>query len=76
MRVSDYVTNREYEILFGPHKGMILPVGSFVKPISGYYLPAHIKDSVAYRFFDSEKDLFCYCRYGIILFPKDLVRRI
>jgi len=65
----------EYSIQNSDTKQTItLPAGSFVKPIQDVYLPKHVKESLDYKYHDPRKDIFCYCRYGIIPVPKKIIR--
>lgn len=59
-----------------------LPAGSFIVPISEYYLPDHIKKLDAldlwgkYRLSFKDEYQFCYTRVGIIPIPQPLIRKI
>lgn len=76
MATPDYVLDQEYNIDLGLFKNIVLPAGSFVKPIDTIWLPKHILEGTDYRFFDPRVEVFCYCRYGIQLFPKKIIRRV
>lgn len=48
---------------------VVLPRGSFVRPIREGLLPAHVKNSLSHAFFDRHTESYCYTRYGIIVIP-------
>lgn len=54
----------------------ILNPGEFVRPINSRYLPQHIKDTMAFKWHDPERDVFCYTKLGIVLIPIDKMRRV
>lgn len=66
---------KDYKVSAGWNE-VVLPVGSFVKPLELTYLPQHIKDGNDYRWYTPSKEVFVYCHYGIVLLPRDLIRRI
>jgi hypothetical protein len=55
---------------------VVLPAGSFVRPINIYYLPAHIKANVRLYPVDLNKFVFCYTHYGITAVPISRIRKV
>lgn len=76
MKIPTYITTEEHRIYMGISDAKVLVAGAFVKPIGLQYLPAHIKDTTDYRFFDPKTDVFVYCSFGIIKLPQAIVREI
>lgn len=56
-----------------------LPAESFVREISEYYLPKHIKEEEekkpAWDKFKPDTQIYVYCHYGIVPIPKRILRR-
>ncbi len=46
---------------------VVIPAGSYVRPIDRYYIPAHVKES--YPFFDPKVESFIYTKFGIFVIP-------
>jgi len=69
MKITDYKTKEECNCwtTSDPMTRQTLPAGIFVKPLDVYYLPQHIKESLAYKWYDSTKDVFVYCSVGIVV---------
>lgn len=76
MKTPDYVLTEDYILKSDSGNDNTLAAGTFVRPISYNYLPAHIKDSIMGRWFDPDKQVFCWCRQGIFLFPLRIIRRV
>lgn len=82
VKVPTYMTVEEYEISNGSYimsasQSKVLPAGAFVKPIHDSYLPRHIKDSDEYmRSKLTDKNVFCYCFFGIVLLPWSIIREV
>lgn len=76
MATPDYVLTEDYNIMSSSGQDDVLKAGTFIRPISWYYLPAHIKDSIAGRWHNPELKVFCWCRRGIIEIPLTIVRKI
>lgn len=74
MKTPDYVLHTDFTYHESSHDTKVLRAGSFVQPIDIYYIPKHIKDN--YKFFDTEKETFCYTHYGIIVIPRNLIRMV
>jgi len=70
MSTPDYVLTESHTFGPGPADKRTLEAGSFVRPIHIYYVPKNLLDG-----HDSEKEIFCYTRYGIISIPLKIVRR-
>jgi len=71
--VPEYVVMVEYACKlndFGDTK--TLPAGAYVKPIDLYYISPVTLEK--WKFFNKEKEVFCYTAYGILPIPKNIVR--
>lgn len=73
-RTPNYVLDRPHTFYRGGHDSRTLPAGSFVRPIELKYVPAHILDDEQWRWFNKEREVFCFTRYGIIPIPKEYLR--
>jgi len=54
-------------------EGRTLPAGAWVKPIQLDYVPKHVKEDERWKDFNKDKEVFVYCRFGIIALPKHIV---
>lgn len=74
-KVPEFITTEDYK--FGPlNDERVLPKGSFIKPIDVYYLPKHCYNYPTTMYYNKDRDVFIYCRFGIITIPKKLVLEI
>ncbi len=76
MSTPDFILMTEFSWSMGAHDTRTLPAGAFVKPCELCYVPKHVIESERHRFFDKEKDVFCYTHYGFTAIPKKLIRRV
>lgn len=78
MKVQEYVTTEDfnYSSVDDASRRFLIPAGTFVKPIYHYNLPAHIRGSKMYFWWNPTKDTFVYCHYGILIIPKDIIREV
>lgn len=77
MKIQEYCMSEDYKYVEpGTWDTNIIPRGTFVKPLSIYYVPKHIKDLPLNRFFDATNEVYVYCSYGIISVPKKFIREI
>lgn len=77
MATPDYVLIEDHTVLKDDQwNKLVIPAGTFVRPIEKTYLPQHVKDSVEYKYHLPMIDIFVYSRYGIFPIPKRKVRRI
>lgn len=76
VRVADYVLMEEFKIYGGPMDDKVLPAGSFVKPIVLYYVPKHVTEAYHNRWFNQDREQYCYTHFGIVAIPKDKIRKI
>jgi hypothetical protein len=53
--------------------GKKLPAGTYIRPIDLSYVPNHVINDQRWRHFNSELEVFCYTRFGIIPIPKTYV---
>lgn len=74
MATPDYVLVSEHRYKSGSAEAAILPEGTFVRPIDLKYVPKHVVEADLWRYFNSDKEVFCYTRLGIIAIPKELLR--
>lgn len=72
IRTPNYVLSEAHYHHVGPMDARTLPAGTFVRPIELCYVPKHVTE--ANREFDKEKEVYCYCRYGILPIPKSIIR--
>lgn len=75
----NYVTDEEYTVTVkGTNK--ILPVRSFARPISYYYLPEYLREEEeakpVYGRMNQEKEVYCYTHFGLVLLPWKLLRKV
>lgn len=72
----NYCLVSEYRIVQGAAvvDAKILPAGTFVRPIDYYYVPLHVREDKRWAFFDRDKEVFCFTRWGIVPIPRDLIR--
>lgn len=60
---------------YGTRQDRTLPAGAFVRPIEPRYVPQFILDRDENRWFNEAKEAYCYCRFGIVVIPKNLMRQ-
>lgn len=72
----NYVLMEEYNINIDTHDIKTLPQGTFVRPIEYRYVPKHVLDHPLWKWFNAEREVFVYCRLGIIAVPKKLLRQV
>lgn len=79
MKITDYCLSEDVTV---PKTSSIwsdpitLHAGTFVKMIDFRWVPKHIIDAEVNKFYDEDKEVFCYCSAGIILIPKKSIREI
>lgn len=76
MKTPDYVLDSDCEMVDEFWNKKTIPAGTFVKPIDFYYVPKHVREMPLNRYYDKDKETFCYCSYGIVLLPKNKIRRV
>jgi len=74
MKTPDYILVAEYSYVNDNLDHLILPGGSFVRPIQESYVPKHVKDRKINAWFNSAIEVYCYTRQGIISIPWDCLR--
>lgn len=76
MRTPNYVLTNRVNLSNGPatYDDRFLEPGTFVRPISLNYVPDHIVEF--WRYFNSNVDVFCYTRHGIVPIPKIYLREV
>ncbi len=75
-RTSNYclVSDHSYNQGNSRYDLRILSAGTFVRPLELNYVPKHVIDDERWKAFDKTKEVFCYCRYGIVPIPRNLIR--
>lgn len=76
MKVSEFVLTEAYTYSAGNSDTRTLPEGAFVKPIRDCYVPKHILDDRQWQNYEQDDYTFAYCRYGIILLPRRIIREV
>ncbi len=77
-RTPDYVLTAQVKWSLGSAQDeRVLPPGAFVRPIwEARYLPAHIRDSTEFRYFDPIEQVYCYTRWGITRIDRKILRQV
>lgn len=73
--VPTYLTTEESVVYQGAQR-LTLPANAFIKPIEDVYLPAHIKNSESYKFYNPTTEVYVYCSFGIVLLSKQIIRKV
>lgn len=76
MKTPDYVLMQAYEIQLSGIDTLVLPAGSFVRPIDPYYLPKDIKSKYPCRWYDPKTDFMCYTHYGLLPIAKTAITQV
>ncbi len=76
VKTANYVTIAPAQFIQDDWSKKELPAGTFVKPIHPVYLPAHIKSTLVYEWFNPVHEVFVYCSYGIIVIDKKNMREV
>ena len=74
----NYVTTEEIKTCTPTNLNAVItiPAGMFVRPIDPVYLPIHIKNSRSHKWFNDERDVYCYTRFGIVVIPIQSMRKL
>lgn len=76
MATPDYVMTEDFDYMTDSWDKKIIPAGAFVRPIDQYYVPKHVRNTMANKNFDWETETFCYTpRDGIIAIPNKMFRK-
>lgn len=76
MKIQDYCTSEKVVIIIDWNDSLTIPEMTFVKPIEIRWVPKHVVENPRWQSFNPDKDVFCYCHYGIIPIPRSKVRKI
>ena len=57
-------------------KDLILPKESFVRPLDIHYVPKHVTEDTRNRWFDPEKEVYCYTKLGIHAIRKIYIKQV
>lgn len=74
-RTPNYIITERFTVSLTPSDIQELPAGSYVRPIDYRYVPKHVKDDPKNKYYFENTDVFCYCKFGIILIKKDILRQ-
>ncbi len=55
---------------------IVLPAGSFVKPIETRYLPPHVLKDPKNKYFTEKTEVICYTRLGMVAIPRNIIREV
>ncbi len=53
-----------------------LVMGDFVTPLTYEYVPRHVLDDIRWKWFNPDREVFCYTRKGVVPIPKDRIREV
>lgn len=76
MATPDYLLTNDVTITKDIWDQKVIKAGTFVRPIDFYYVPQHIKDLPDHKWFDRNREVFCYTPIGIQLIPLDKIRKL
>lgn len=77
LKTTDYVLSVNVSVLKNERwDKLVIPAGTFVKPIETTYLPAHIKKGDLFKLFMPATEIYVYCSYGMFPVPKDAIRSV
>lgn len=76
MKTPNYALKEEYSIVYDIHDVKVLPKGTFVRPVQYEYIPKHVIENPMWRFFNKEREVFCYTRYGFAAIPLSSLREV
>lgn len=71
----NYVLTEDFTVYAKFSSNTILPAGTFVRPIEVTWLPKHILELSEHLWFNPQKEIYVYTSAGIIIVPKDIVRK-
>lgn len=75
MRTPDFVLKVAHSYGTSPDQ-RTLPAGTFVRPLELHYVPKHCISNPENKWFNSETEVFCYTRYGIVVIRKDNIKEV
>lgn len=76
LKTPDYVLTEQLVYHMGAHDTRVLEPGTFMRPIEIQYVPKHVIGDERWRFYDKDRDIFCYCRYGIVMVKRSALRQV
>ncbi len=74
MSTPDYMLTEDFNYQPTRPNSFVIAAGTFLRPIDFYYVPRHIREEN--KFFNKETEVYCYCYYGILVFPKEVIRKV
>lgn len=75
VKTPDYILEEKF-VYSSNYSSHTLEAGYFVRPINYIYVPKHIIERPEWKYFNCDKDVFCYTRIGIVAIPKKLLRKV
>lgn len=77
VKVPEFVLTEEYHLRVDTiGDPMILPQGSFVKPINNNYISKETRKKPINSWHNDNTDVFCFTRFGVVSLPKKIVREL
>lgn len=77
MATPNFVLSRNVSVTGENFQNNIdLSAGTFVRPIDPVYVPKHILDAPMNRWFNEKTEFYCYTPKGILIIPKDAIRKV
>lgn len=75
VRTANYVITEQFTHYANGYggEGKTLPQGASVKPIEARYVPDHVKEAKCNSGFDEKVSTYAYCRFGIVVIPKNII---
>lgn len=74
IKTTNYALTEPFSYQEGRYDTKTLPAGAFVRPIELVYVPKHVIEDSRWSSFNKKTDVFCYCRWGVIPIPRNLLR--
>ncbi len=75
VRTPNYALTEEHSVFRKNRTDpIVLPAGSFVRPLELCYVPKHVLEDPQWRYFDKEIEVFVFTKFGIVAVPKRLVK--
>lgn len=76
MSTPDHITTEETSIYIGGGRDpIVIPKGSFVRPIEYKWLPKHVQDDPKWATYSLDRFVFVYTKHGIVPIDKLSIRK-
>lgn len=76
MKCVEYVTQVPCTVTSVRHGQKDLPSGSFMTIIDKYYWPKDVKEWARANYLDSEREVMCFCFWGMAKIRREYVREL